>query len=242
MNEFHQMKEFIQEMKEENKQMKEYIQKIKEENQQIKEKNHQIKEYIQEIKEGDKQIKEENHQMKEEIHQIKDLLQQTPKSANNENALPKDLKVDFIGHFGIIWTLKKFHQYPVIVTSSDPSLYPEYVLEYNTNNWRTDNSSDAWICFQFPSKKILLTGYLLRVYNYYPRGWKLEGSLNGQNWQMIDQKSYSGFNQNYQDEIFTCQTSTAYSYFRFMQTQQNSSENWSFYLNLVEFSGPIFFE
>jgi hypothetical protein len=43
------------------------------------------------------------------------------------------MKVDFVENNGIIGTLKTFYHYPVLVLSSSPQNYPEYVLKFNTN-------------------------------------------------------------------------------------------------------------
>lgn len=41
--------------------------------------------------------------------------------------------------------------------------------------------------FHFKNKTIQLTGYLLKAsFQYFPKGWKLESSLNGVDWNRID--------------------------------------------------------
>jgi hypothetical protein len=73
--------------------------------------------------------------------------------------------------------------------------------------------------------------------------WKIEGSNDKQNWELIDQKNnQTYFNSNFQSCSFDCQSNSFYSFLRLTQTQKgikSSNTNNFFCLSFVEFGADI---
>jgi hypothetical protein len=234
-----QLKNQVQEIKEENVQLKNQVQEIKNENEEIKEENAQLKNQVQEFK--NEKLTQTVQQQNKEIENLKILS-------------PKPLQVNLTETNGIISHLKKNDRKPVWLTSSShdhPVFIPENVLEVYDNYWHSKNIPNSWIKFNFKNTKIAPSKYLIRngsrCWEYSPQGWKLEGSNDGSNWETIHEvRDCEIFRKKNQEASFSCETSQFFSFLRFTQTQENllkfhnpKYSNHSFLLNFVEFSGKI---
>jgi hypothetical protein len=183
--------------------------------------------------------------LKNKLIEIENEKEQIKKEIHNLKTKPKSSRIDIQEHNGIILNLRQNDPNSVQVEASDT--YPGHpiqnILKFdNSPWWNTNQRFDSSITFQFLSKKIKPSKYLLRTANCstYPQGWKLEGSNDKQNWELIDQKNnQTYFNYPFQSYFFDCQSNSFYSFLKLAQTQKSSSNNNLFILSFVEFGGNI---
>ena len=74
---------------------------------------------------------------------------------------------------------------------SDPKYHPKNLLNFNESNFYIANGTDAWICFDFKKRKIKLTNYQIKSYDYqncHLKSWIIEISNDGINWRKIDER------------------------------------------------------
>lgn len=134
----------------------------------------------------------------------------------------------------------------VILTcsSNDGKREPQNVLIYDDSCWQSRSEPNSWICFNFTTKRIMLYGYLLRHYFYnglFPRNWKIEGSQNEDNWELIDQRiNDSSINQPFQEIIFQVESKTPFPLIKITQTGPNSRNDYYFQFSFIEFFGKVF--
>jgi hypothetical protein len=103
-----------------------------------------------------------------------------------------------------------------------------------------------WVCFDFKEQKVLTTSYTLRHYNKTGnvlRNWKLEGSLDGKEWELVDERT--------EDDHIVDKAGATASFFlarpvrkvfnqlRIVVTGKNSSGNHKLCLSGCEFYGCL---
>lgn len=110
------------------------------------------------------------------------------------------------------------------------------------------SENDAFIEFDFVSRKINVTSYTIRASyfcpNYYhPKTWKLLGSNDHQNWELIDMKeNNSELNETYICAHFECsQKGQYYRYIKYLQIDNWNRDNlkYNVVLSAIEFFGSI---
>lgn len=110
--------------------------------------------------------------------------------------------------------------------------------------WASRNLYGSWIRFDFKKRVICPTHYVLRINLGTSRGfmqeWKVSGSMDGQEWKDLDQRSTDVLKDK-QLHLFKCQLSNGF--FRFLQVQQTAinghDKNHHMYLSEIEFFGSV---
>lgn len=177
-------------------------------------------------------------------HQLREMIEIIKNFSNKRNNVRTPIVVNQNGLFGIIRYLSEINPNYVrfIPSTISGDRIPSHLLIVDSTDWCSDNIAKSWICIHFPTKKVQLTGYLLRTYSgtNFPRSWLLEGSIDNLIWYYIDQKNNDTcLNQALQNYTFSCQCSSFYSYFRFTQTGVSSINNNHFILSFLELFGRV---
>jgi hypothetical protein len=152
--------------------------------------------------------------------------------------------INITNHQGIISCLKKENPNSFTFTSSyNDCKKVENILEYNDSYWCgcSTPSPEHWFCFEFKEKQILPLSYLIRGDDdRFIKGWKVEGFKDGNHWEIIDEKrDQTCFTQQYQENTFSIQSQSFFSYIKVTQIQSNGDSNKYFNLNFFELSGFI---
>lgn len=112
----------------------------------------------------------------------------------------------------------------------------------------TSSEEDAYIEFDFVNRKINLTSYSIRkiskkANHCYPKTWKIIGSSDHQNWELIDmQENNSQLNGSKLCGHFKCEINNKYyRYIRYIQIGNWSNQRQYNYIGLtaIEFFGSI---
>jgi hypothetical protein len=185
-------------------------------------------------------------QLQQKDQEMKDQLQQKENEIKIlQNSLkPKSTRIEINDHNGIINELRQKDSNSVLVEASNiRSGNPvQNILTFDNKYWYCEKY-DSSVVFQFKTKKVKISKYLLRnvdTANSYYQGWKVEGSNNQKDWELIDQRSdQSCFNQAFQSCLFDCQSNSFYSFIRITQTQKPKSGSNRFGFTFVEFGGEI---
>ena len=123
-----------------------------------------------------------------------------------------------------------------------------HVNDYFYNFLMPPQKDDGWIEFDFKNKRINVASYTIRTngnreYLYHPKSWKIIGSNDQINWDLIDLQNESfvlnGANKQHR---FICQNSNKYyQYIRYVEinTFPNNYYNNYICLSCVEFFGSI---
>ena len=108
--------------------------------------------------------------------------------------------------------------------------------------WLTDFTSTGWIQFQFNNnQKYTISKYSISSANDAaerdPRNWSLLGSIDGDSWVVVDQKTGIVWSERFQRREFTCSNPGEYSYYRLNITQNNGAGNLTGFseMELLEF-------
>lgn len=123
---------------------------------------------------------------------------------------------------------------------------PENLIEYNSKWFGGDaGSRDFWICFDFKKRKVDVTYYTIKSYQYdsgHMKNWVIETSDDKEHWTEIDRKQddshLNGKNRSY---IYKARQSGFARYVRFRQT----GEFWGYRpfitpgFSQIEFYGSI---
>ena len=121
---------------------------------------------------------------------------------------------------------------------------------------KKDEKKDLWI------ESSSLCGYIIDLKNYlisissftlkhfcqdccYPYSFKIEGSNNGIEWETLQifiDPNFNIFNSPNQSKTFKIQNENQNRFFRFFRIlnfQKNSSNNWNFGISFIEFYGKL---
>jgi len=106
------------------------------------------------------------------------------------------------------------------------------------------NRNGGWFIIDFGDRKIKPTHYMLRHYISWDtealRNWNLEGSNNGNNWEIIKvHKDDQTLKMKGQCFTWGVQTNSFYSMFRIRQTGSNSNNHWYVALSGFEIYGSM---
>jgi hypothetical protein len=235
-----------------NLQLQEEKQKLLEQNEHLLEDVEILKNYQKEInRKFESEIQTLNSDKIQLIDENKSLQRSNSKKKEQIEKLTQKMKnhkrsdVPLNEYQGIIYELIQRDIDFVSVQASDtyPGFPVQNILFLDSSVWFNENTRfDSYLKFHFQTKKVKPSKYLLKSAHLssYPQGWKLEGSNDEENWEIIDQRSdQKSFTQNWQFCSFDCHSNTFYSFFKITQTQKPTYDtNW-FGLSYVDFYGEI---
>jgi hypothetical protein len=120
------------------------------------------------------------------------------------------------------------------------------VVNYGrTDSFGTEDQPNSWIQFDFKDRVVSFTHYALKSHSgtaNFPLQWKLQGSMNGNAWSVLDTQNTQELKAKSVTKIFTCQgnsVSNFYRYVRLTQTGRNSSGYDYMKLTNIEFFGSM---
>jgi hypothetical protein len=126
---------------------------------------------------------------------------------------------------------------PKPTSPDDTEVYVLPVLANLRPGWhfRLTDSPGQWVCWDFGEMRVWPRSYAIQGYKL--GSWVLEGSQDGENWEMIDKQE---LNQDYQGRwsraSFAVSKSPECQFIRLTQLGQN---NYSLGLYAIEFFGTI---
>lgn len=141
----------------------------------------------------------------------------------------------------------------VKVTSSSVMIYPskEFIKicnAYNSANFNNGktffesaNEPNSWLCFDFRNLKVRPNMYSIQLGQKFKKilqHWVIEGSNNGKNWTILDERRESSFENNEIFEINSVQEEW-YRFLRLRQTDKNGNGQYSLCISSIEFYGQI---
>jgi hypothetical protein len=229
----------------------------KQENEEISNENSELRNALKqsqnensELKNTLKQKETENLELKNALKQketenmeLKNKFQQNEAEIEKLQHLIYHTKcINITDHQGIISSLKKENPNLFSLTCSyNDCSKVENILEYNNSYWCgcSDSISEHWFCFEFKENQILPLTYLIRDHNCrFLKGWKVEGSNDGNHWELIDEKrDQTCFTQKYQENTFSIQSQSFFSFIKVTQIQPNGENSKCFNLTFFELSG-----
>ena len=136
----------------------------------------------------------------------------------------------------------------VTASSNGDSVIPVHkLIEYSRDRqdtWFSCNLKNSWIKFDFKSRCVSLTSYVLRgarAQGTNMRYWVVSGSNDDVHWDQIDeQRQNNQLTGNFKSARFICSTSNPYRYIRIMQTDVNDKYNYTLALSGAELLGYIY--
>jgi hypothetical protein len=158
--------------------------------------------------------------------------------------------VSFTENKGIIYKIKQLNLNDIDLSCSSSSNPVSFGIE----NIFIEDSNTYWCSYpilnsnftvHFRTHQVSLDSYILFSYiNYFPSGWKLEGSNDNSNWSLIDnQTNQYCFTAQQNRQTFTCTSSYFFSYFKITSTQPNSDyDSDHFCIAYFELSGRLKFQ
>jgi F5/8 type C domain len=96
-------------------------------------------------------------------------------------------------------------------------------LSANTKWFAGDGNATGWLAYQF----VGTTSHVVHSYSVTsandmpqrdPSAWQLQGSNDGGNWTIVDQRTAQVFATRHQTNSYTCAGSTAYRWYRLLIT------------------------
>lgn len=112
--------------------------------------------------------------------------------------------------------------------------------------WSPDNESNAYLIFDFKSRKVRITNYTFQTpinqTSDYPKSWTVDCSNNLANWYIIDvRKNESVMNKNNVSHTFICKNEPS-EYYRYIRITSdgpcwNGKNRYYFDISAVEFYG-----
>lgn len=126
---------------------------------------------------------------------------------------------------------------------------PSNVVIYNDSQkqFRTNDSPNSWICFEFLENSIIPTSYQIRSYPFWknenhPKTWVIEGSMDNVNWFILDsQENCAILNDSNVSHIFSIDESKSKKvrYIKMRQTGKNWKNMDHLNLDCIEFYGKL---
>lgn len=157
----------------------------------------------------------------------------------------------FRGVFYYFFTRSKrmYDKKPVEITASGmKNSKPDDIINYNQPSnyyFETPNINMSWIRVVFNYDKVSITGYSIKTHNVEGNGhlvnWRLSGSNNGNDWEVIDNVSNSrALASNGAESYFKLkEPSKCFSMFELRQMRTNSSGFYIFRISRFELFGAI---
>jgi FtsZ-binding cell division protein ZapB len=216
----------------------------------IQQENSSLKLLIEEIdniKEENESINQENQKLKDENKSLQNKVEKLSNDIQGiESNFQQPLIMGLPSVHGIInYLLKNQENSILVLVSSTDSGSKENVLYNDEERWISYDSPRSFISFEFKTKPISLTGYLLRSHDgpSFVRNWIVEGSNDEISWIIIDkQANNNSLSGRFKENIFYCQPNNYFSFFKITQTDYNANANNFFELSYVEFYGEFYNE
>ncbi|OHT13611.1 hypothetical protein TRFO_03386 [Tritrichomonas foetus] len=129
--------------------------------------------------------------------------------------------------------------------------YSKVEREYKWNNYNGKGFSEnsQWLMVRFLIYKVKLSAYTLAVPQEkadlcQPKHWKLLGSNDGKEWNVVDERNCQDLNRARAIAVFKLNNNTFYSRFKFVQLENHCKtpkpeEKFEFSLCHVEFFGEV---
>ena len=106
---------------------------------------------------------------------------------------------------------------------------------FNSNSSYIAHAVGAWTKIALPVRKIV---YEYNIYsgsvNYYPKGWRLEGSNDNTNWEILDEESAHVAWSGYLDDNLEIDNPKAFLYYRLYITEVNTPSYTSAYITRLD--------
>lgn len=119
-----------------------------------------------------------------------------------------------------------------------------------SNTWHGLSDRSQWLQLQFPVKVRLLS-YEITTYNsvslYHPyKGWTVEGSMNGTNWDVLDERVENSYIKE-SGRTFTFHVNFPYGFYQFLRLNMNNNssylaiQNMNYYVQINPYF-PLYFQ
>ena len=129
--------------------------------------------------------------------------------------------------------------------SSTQVSYVYMIIDYNSNDYfATRDVPNQWIKFDFKDFRVSLTGYSYKTHsingNGHTRTWKVHGSVDGINWNLIHEMTNSNVLSSY-GAVYVAEFEATpfYKVIKFTQTGTNTMSYYNFRVASIEFFGKI---
>ncbi|MEO1712082.1 MAG: M64 family metallopeptidase, partial [Bacteroidota bacterium] len=140
--------------------------------------------------------------------------------------------------YGGYFFLNENSEVAVASAFEDPFI-PENAFDGSpSSKWRVSGSGDEFLTFQMVSPGVVKMYAITSADNEPeadPSTWRIEGSQNGTDWTVLDQRSGEAFETRLQRRIFQIPNETAYAYYRLYVENNNGGGN--IQLQELEFVG-----
>jgi hypothetical protein len=141
------------------------------------------------------------------------------------------------------------HQQGLVdITSSNNSSSCYQVADFGwTSWWASNGAANSWLQFDFKDCAIALTRYTLKSdgnsgAHYHLIQWKLEGSMDANEWEIIDHRKTEELSGPFITKMFKCSSESIPSFYRYLrltQTRKNASGTDCLVLCNIEFFGSL---
>ena len=132
-----------------------------------------------------------------------------------------------------------------IKASSSARNHFHQVVDYGWNDyWHSNNEVNAWVQFDFKSRRVCLSGYSLKSHNgshHFPVSWAIEVSDDGSTWEAVDLRNTRDLVGSNIERTYECnrQSDRFVRFVRMRQTGKTSdNEDW-LSLSQIEFFGKL---
>jgi hypothetical protein len=115
---------------------------------------------------------------------------------------------------------------------------PAIVVDPGLGSWyESENSEGQWLSFDFHEMRVAITHYAVTCYHLMT--WELEGSLDGENWNLIDRvEGYKKFGKR-GTETFQAANLVESRIVRLTPIGRNLAYNWEMTICGIEFFGTL---
>lgn len=196
-------------------------------------------------------FEEENEQLKKKIIKLEKRDKKQIKS-NDEKKVQKIKKAKEINleENGILEYLKENYEINnevkiIMPNESIGSVYNLLDFDYfspDSNAFSIFSKPKQWIIYEFLNSKIFLTEYNLQLINKNkPKSWIVEGSVDMNNWVLLDEQIDIEYEYNHPNFTGPCknQNKGPFKYIRVTQTDLNLNNSIDFTFKYIEFFGKI---
>lgn len=196
-------------------------------------------------------FEEENEQLKKKIIKLEKRDKKQIKS-NDEKKVQKIKKAKEINleENGILEYLKENYEINnevkiIMPNESTGSVYNLLDFDYfspDSNVFSIFSKPKQWIIYEFLNSKIFLTEYNLQLINKNkPKSWIVEGSVDLNNWVLLDEQIDIKYEFNHPNFTGPCknQNKGPFKYIRVTQTDLNLNNSIDFTFKYIEFFGKI---
>ena len=119
------------------------------------------------------------------------------------------------------------------------------VVDYGWNNcWHSKNEANAWVQFDFKSRRVCLSGYSLKSHGgdrNFPVSWAIEVSDDGSTWEAVDERNTRDLVGANIERTYECnrQSDRFVRFVRLRQTGKTSHNQEILLLSQIEFFGKL---